>query len=566
MKKILSILLVVVILMSILVSCKIDGSNSDDTTTTTTTTSTTTNKESPPDPPEDDKYSKGLDFALNDDGQSYSVTGIGTCADVDIVIPSTYNGLPVTNIADAAFAAVDLETGEFIESPIISVVIPNSVISIGSGAFAACTYLKYVEIPDSVTSIGESAFLACTSITNIDIPDSVTSIDDGTFTFCTSLASIDIPDSVTSIAGGAFSACLSLTSVVVGNSVNSIGDDAFASCNSLVEVINTSSLNIVAGSSDYGNIAYYAKQVVTDESQSAIKIVDDCVFYDDGIEVYLIKYIGDDADVIIPEYDGGKEYGLWDYAFYFDAEITSIIIPDSVTSIGDYAFFECTSLTSIVIGDSVTSIGDYAFAICDLITVTIPDSVTSIGEAAFLGCISLTSVVIGESVTSISDSAFIFNPSIIEVINKSSLDIVAGSSSNGYIASNAKYIVTDGSPSGIKIEGDYVFYDNGTDVYLVKYLGSETEVTLPEYDGGKEYGVYGRAFDIVDNAITTMNIPASVTIFDEYAFYNCSSLTNINFEGTIEQWNDIVKNSYWDYTLEEYTISCTDGEFPQSAQ
>ena len=550
MKKVLSILLVVIVLMSNLVSCKIDDliqktttSTTSTTATTSTTTTTTTNNESPLDPPEEDKYSKGLEFTLNDDGESYSLTGIGTCTDVDIVIPSAYNDLPVTNIADAAFAAVDLETGEFIESPIISVVIPNSVISIGNAAFAACTYLKYVEIPDSVTSIGESVF-----------------------GFCTSLASIDIPDSVTSIASGAFSACFSLTSVVIGNSVNSIDDDAFASCNSLVEVINKSSLNIVAGSSDYGNVAYYAKHVISDESQSAIKIVDDCVFYDDGIEVYFIKYIGDDTDVVIPEYDGGKEYGVWNYAFGFDTEITSVIIPDSVTSIGDYAFFECTSLTSIVIGDSVTSIGDFAFAMCHLRTVTIPDSVTSIGDAAFLGCISLTSVVIGESVTSISDSAFILDNSIIEVINKSSLDIVAGSISNGYVASNAKYIVTDGSPSGIKIEGDYVFYDNGTDVYLVKYLGNDTEVTLPEYDGGKEYAIFGYAFDIVDNEITTINIPNSVTIFDEYAFYNCSSLTNINFEGTIEQWNDIEKNSHWDYTLGEYTIYCTDGEIPPSAQ
>ncbi len=553
MKKVLSILLVVIILMSTLVSCKIDDliqktttsttSTTSTTATTSTTTTTTTNNESPLDPPEEDKYSKGLEFTLNDDGESYSLTGIGTCTDVDIVIPSTYNGLPVTNIADAAFAAVDLETGEILYSSITSITIPDSVISIGNYVFFYCISLTSIEIPNSVTTIGNQVFFGCISLTSIEIPNSVTTIGSGAFSFCLSLSSIVIGESVTSIGDSAFGMCTSLASVVIGKSVTNIGDNAFNGCYSLIEVINKSSLNIAVGSSDYGNVGYYAKCIITDESQSAIKIVDDCIFYDDGIDIYLVKYMGSDTEIVLPEYDGGKEYGIWNYAFY-DDEITSIIIPDSVTSIGNYAFMLCTSLT----------------------TVTIPDSVISIGDYAFYACLSLTSVVIGKSVTSISDYAFVLSSSIIEVINKSSLDIVAGSISNGYVASNAKYVITDGSESGIKIEGDYVFYDNGAEVYLVKYLGNDTEVTLPEYDGGKEYGVYGRAFDIVDNEITTINIPNSVTIFDEYVFYNCSSLTNINFEGTIEQWNDIEKNSHWDYTLGEYTIYCTDGEIPPSAQ
>ena len=89
------------------------------------------------------------------------------------------------------------------------------------------------------------------------------------------------------------------------------------------------------------------------------------------------------------------------------ASITSITIPNSVTSIGYKAFAGCWSLTSVTIPNSVTSIGDMAFMDCKRLTsITIPDSVTSIGKAAFNGCRSLTSVTIPDSVTSIGGDAF----------------------------------------------------------------------------------------------------------------------------------------------------------------
>lgn len=87
--------------------------------------------------------------------------------------------------------------------------------------------------------------------------------------------------------------------------------------------------------------------------------------------------------------------------------MTSVNIPDSITSIGDYAFDYCRSLTSITIPDSVTEIGDYAFDYCDgLTSITIPDSVTEIGESAFSSCRRLTSITIPYSVTGIGHAAF----------------------------------------------------------------------------------------------------------------------------------------------------------------
>ncbi|MBR7100346.1 MAG: leucine-rich repeat domain-containing protein, partial [Clostridia bacterium] len=115
-------------------------------------------------------------------------------------------------------------------------IIPDSVTSIGEGAFAYCYDLTSVVIPESVTSIEESAFAYCNNLTNIVIPDSVTSIGTWAFSHCISLTSVVIPNSVTTIGDHAFYRCESLTSVVIPESVTTIGDHAFYRCESLTSV------------------------------------------------------------------------------------------------------------------------------------------------------------------------------------------------------------------------------------------------------------------------------------------------------------------------------------------
>ena len=114
--------------------------------------------------------------------------------------------------------------------------IPNSVTSIGSGAFQYCSSLTSVTIPNSVTSIGDYAFSDCSALTSITIPNSVTSIEDHAFSRCSSLTSVTIPNSVTSIGGWAFQSCRSLTSITIPNSVTSIGKYAFSYCSSLTSI------------------------------------------------------------------------------------------------------------------------------------------------------------------------------------------------------------------------------------------------------------------------------------------------------------------------------------------
>ena len=234
--------------------------------------------------------------------------------------------------------------------------------SIGSYAFSNCRSLTSVVIPDSVTSIGSSAFENCQSLTSVTIPDSVTSIGEYTFSYCTSLTSVTIPDSVTSIGNDAFRYCSSLTSVTIGNSVTSIGENAFYFCTGLEEIyFNATAMNDL---SSYNYVFHSAGN-----NGSGIKAVI-------GKNVTKIPsslfnpHNGEGSPKIVSvEFEEGSVCeSIGDSAFYNCYSLTSVTIPDSVTSIGERAFYSCNSLTSVTIPDSVTSIGNDAFRYCSSLT------------------------------------------------------------------------------------------------------------------------------------------------------------------------------------------------------
>lgn len=311
-------------------------------------------------------YSAGLEYTLNSDGQSYSVTGIGTCVDTEIVIPKVYNGLPVTSIGDKAFKEC---------TSLTSVTIPNSVTSIGVNAFLK-TSLTSIIIPDSVTYIGNCAFANCDFLTYIEIGNSVEIIDIGAFYGCRSLTSIVIPDSVQTIGGDAFGQCYALTNVIIGKSVVSIGGLAFSEC----------------------NITY----IEVDEKNEYYQSVNGNLYTKDMKTLIQYAVNKNDTSFKIPD----TVTTIEDYAFCYGKSLTSIVIPDSVTSIGNYAFADCTALASINIPNSVATIGYSAFYNCDsLKTITVPNNVSEINKETFCSCSSLESITIPNSVTYISEEA-----------------------------------------------------------------------------------------------------------------------------------------------------------------
>ena len=555
--------------------------------------------------------SKGLEFTLLDDG-AYEVSGLGSCTDTEIVIPSVYNDKPVTvigfkafdgcsgltsvtipdsvtfigsgafrdcsrltsvtipngvtSISYSAFGGCDnLKYNEYsnalylgnknnsyvalikakstdITSCIInekckvigddafrgcsgltSVTIPDDVTSIGSSAFEGCRGLTSITIPDSVTFIGSYAFSGCSGLTSVTIPNSVTFIDWGAFGGCSSLISVTIPNSVTSIGNNAFYNCSGLTSVTIPNSVTSIGIDAFYNCSGLKSVTIPDSVTLIGGSAFRGCSGIESLVVTTGNKR--YHSANNCI-----IETETKKLIVGCKTSIIPLDDSVTSIG--NCAFYGCSGLTSLTIPDSVTSIGSYAFRDCSGLTSVTIPDSVTSIGMGAFISCHgLTSVTIGNSVTSIGSSAFYNCSGLTSVTIGNGVTSIGNYAFEGCYKLVEVINKSGLNIAKGSSGNGYIAYYALNVKKDGTSDIVNKEG-YLFYACDNVNYLFDYVGSDTDLTLPDDYNGQNYKLNNFAFYNC-SGLTSVTIPDSVTSIGNNAFRYCSGLTSITIPDSV---------------------------------
>ena len=325
------------------------------------------------DMPADDTVTESLRYQKIAGKDEYRVMGMGTVSDLDIVIPATYRGLPVTEI--------------------------------GANAFEKEYYITSVTIGENVTTIGREAFYGCESLTSVYYTGDIAkwcAIDfvceseyvganpleyAGNFYIKNTLVTdLVIPDNVLSIGYGAFDGYKGLTSVTIPDSVTTIGYYAFRNCENLESVYYT------------GNIAGWC----------------------------------------------GIAFGYWSNPassaeeLYIDGELVAgdLVIPDGVETIGAYAFSDCAGLRSVTIGESVKTIGDGAFS----------------------GCRRL-----------------------VEVYNKSSLEITAGSRENGFVGYYALNVYTPTSGAS-KISTDtngYIIYTDGDDKILIGYSGSETALTLP---------------------------------------------------------------------------------------
>ena len=302
------------------------------------------------------------------------------------------------------------------------IVLSNKTITIGHDAFAHSSNIETFVIPDSVTSIGSSAFYCCSNlksvtigsgithlpgifshsgIVSVTIPDNVTSIDSYLFNYCNKLLSIDFGNGITNIGQYVVNSCDRIFSVTIGRNVTNIESNLGLP----KEVVNNSSLDIKKGSRSYGGVAYGALEVHSGTSR--IVNIDDYLFYSYDNTNSLLAYAGNDTLLTLPESYNGENYAINVRAFHYNDRITSVTIPDSVTSIGDKAFYDCPSLASVTIGDGVTSIGDDAFMSCDNLTnLHIGNQVTSIGDCAFNYCTKLTSIVLPVSIQTIYNYAF----------------------------------------------------------------------------------------------------------------------------------------------------------------
>ena len=289
----------------------------------------------------------------NDDTIEYE----GEDVDVDdlaypLVIPSRIDGYPVVAIGDMAF----------FETLRCGYIIPEGVVSIGDFAFGLCYYFDSIVIPSGVTHIGKRVFDECDGLLTVVIPDSITYIGDAMF----------------------------------GENYGDIGEYSWSGM-----LIVSKGSYAEKYAQEHGIAIAYEEERMDANGQWKYVLEDDCATITGCVEE-------PEGDLVIPdELDGYPVMHIGYAAFVMNKGLTSVVIPEGITSIGGRAFIYCESLLSVTIPDNVTSIGDSAFTFCEsLESVTLPDSITSIGDFVFTGCTTLAGVTIPDSVTSIGKNAF----------------------------------------------------------------------------------------------------------------------------------------------------------------
>ena len=532
---------------------------------------------------ENSKDNQGLTYTLNADHTATVANYDNSTLDGVIDIPDTVisggQTYPVTAIGVSAFGSFSTRIN------VSSVFIPATVRSIGSHAFIYCNALttvtfaegsqlksignnafwgsehlyprfKEIKIPDSVETIGNGAFRHCQNLERITLPSALQTLSNGTFYGCAALSEVTFPASLKTIEKSAFGYCRNLSEVKLPASLTTIQSYVFNGCSALKTVFYDGSLaqwNHITANKDADNdadkdvLGYSCPSLVTgDYTAQFISVKDDPFAYPPPKTVTITKYTGTESTVILPStINSWPVTKIGEDAFQDNTTITSVTIPASVTEIGSNAFAGCTNLTSVhyagdwsnltiqsgnpavqdaaneqlfdfeftpdntaVIvtnykyngaaadvtipsrykGKPVTTIGHAAFFNSAVTSVTIPDSVTSISDDAFINCPQLTNISIPNSVTYIGFSAFSSCTRLKSITLPSSLSFISGSLFSGC------------------------------------------------------------------SQLTTIHIPVSVTSIGNNAFADCPSLMTVTYPGSKTQWDDDIKKGSNNDVLENHLI------------
>jgi hypothetical protein len=421
----------------------------------------------------------------------------------------------VTRIGNFAFQG---STG------VTSVTIPATVTSIGLYAFAYTNALTSITIPASVTSIENSAFNEATSLTAVTFAQGsqLTSINDLSFYGATALTSVTIPASVQSIGVAAFLDATSLADVNFLGNAPTVGVNAFKFIASGAKARITATATGFGAETTWNGLVIdralpvNGSYVCTTGLLREVNDMSPAYTLTNGAVTNGNSCIG---DVVIPA--GVTSIGVQAFS---QSTITGVTIPASVTSIGNLAFYYASSLNTVTFapGSQLKSVGNRAFDSATAITsIAIPEGVTSIGNGAFSYATALTAIAIPASVTSIGDGAFdevtALTAITVDPANQTFTSI-DGVLFNKNASTLIRYPVGKSAtsytiPAGVTSIGEYAFY-----------LNALTSITIPE--GVTSIG--GGAFQGA-TALISITIPASVTSIGYEAFVGADVLSSVTF-------------------------------------
>lgn len=420
-------------------------------------------------------YAEGLSYTKQ--GNTYVVSGLGTCTDTEIRIPPTYKELKVVGIADGAFSG---------NTAITEVVIPNNVTSIGASAFEDCSSITKIEIPDTVTTIGNSAFHRCKALKSAKLPSGVTVIGEYLFSGCSALVSIEFSPNVTSIGQYAFSDCIALESFDIPKGLTEINVGMLNNCPSVREIVIPE------------KVTYINASAFSDcRSLKAVKIPDAVTVIEGG------AFSGCSGLRSVEFGENSKLTKIGRVAFCNCWGLTRFIIPDKVTLVDVGAFDYCSNLTHITVGKSVNKIGPGV----------------SGANSVFSNCVKLVEIYNLSSLTFRKGSATDGG------IAEHALNI---------------YTPTSGASKLHYTLDDFVVYIDGDTCYFMDYIGEESAIVLPDNFEGRNYTIYNRAFASSDGLLRVV-IPSTILGIQNVAFINSPELTicfTANYpSGLAKNWN-----------------------------
>lgn len=421
--------------------------------------------------------------------------------------------------------------------------------------------LETVTLPESLKSIGDGAFYEQTMIGDLQLPENVTFLGTQCFMYSSGLTSINLPEGLTEIPDDCFYQCSSLESIVIPDNIISLGKSAFADCDGLREVTLPVDYDFsnkpFTSTTGVKTIHYtYGQSGVMRDRTDNTGMKSDYSHTLEYISIYNLKNI-DFADEITRIGD----YAYYNYLGNHSGILENVELPECLESIGKCAFFDQSMIGDVVLPETVTSLGDSCFMYSSGLTaINIPSGVKTIPENCFNQCTALTSIVIPDSVTNLAKGSFASCRGLVEVTlpvdyNFSNIPFTSttgvkkihytygrigvmpdrekNSSYSNYYTKSLEYnsrfaLTTVDFEEGITEIGEYAFY-NGLNA-TVKLTEIKLPSTLKTIKGSAFYG---------QKALEEIVIPTSVKTIEEYAFYTCNALKKVYYCGTEMQWSEI---------------------------